>query len=592
MHQHEETTNVSIYQSKSFATFQRFGVLECLHTYNPTFFAHPIGYLNSARVIFPEGLSPPTSSAVLLEEAEYSVESYLTRVENRSSQEVMSRLESIAADLISITQVALECHVVLLGLALKQLLVYGQHCKLADVEGYVFLGDIIYPYALKSHHINLAPELMASLSGLRGFAGSPVDEGHATWALGCVLFELFSGIRFSTYYPSKDRRKVSAILEQKYIDDVLAEHLPGNSNWIFRIMLQHFLKIEPSSRMMASKLSLLQERLAAGSVLAIMMEHGADDDNYIDLIHSYPMSVSIPDTNGMLPVFMALQLQVSSTVVKLMLDSYPEATKLTYPGTDTSLIHYAVDQNMSAEYIDILLPYFMPVHPVTGEPTDHHRHGWTRVISHTNPPDKYLSTVRDILNVYSAHVESLSSVLDEAGRVALHVATPKCKAEILSYVYFMQRYEFKGGSAEHQSATCIVRFATDTEEGKNVALKFMRSKAQFVREYSTRQSSQFSEDYVLGILRTLDSDSHVDIEKEFLRKGFQNYRYCLIMPQAERTLQSILAHEHIAGKDWGQIKLMGCQILMALQHLHEKEYVHGDVKRMYLRIYIYIFFFS
>eukprot|EP01042_Synura_sphagnicola_P025602 gene25602-32911_t len=50
------------------------------------------------------------------------------------------------------------------------------------------------------------------------------------------------------------------------------------------------------------------------------------------------------------------------------------------------------------------------------------------------------------------------------------------------------------------------------------------------------------------------------------------------MPAAERNLGAVLAHEHIAGRDWDQLKLISKQIIAAAGHMHGKGFVHGDIK--------------
>ena len=84
-------------------------------------------------------------------------------------------------------------------------------------------------------------------------------------------------------------------------------------------------------------------------------------------------------------------------------------------------------------------------------------------------------------------MQILANTHDELGRRAVDIATPLCRQHILSRLNFYRRYELRPGSPEHQSATCIVRFATDHVLKKEVALKFMRFRDHFDREILCRR---------------------------------------------------------------------------------------------------------
>ena len=67
------------------------------------------------------------------------------------------------------------------------------------------------------------------------------------------------------------------------------------------------------------------------------------------------------------------------------------------------------------------------------------------------------------------------------------------------------------------------------------------------------------------------------------RRGFDEYKYCIVMPAADRDLNRIITNEHIAGKDFAQIKSIAIEIAQALDHLHSNGIVHGDIKSMIIR---------
>jgi serine/threonine protein kinase len=58
------------------------------------------------------------------------------------------------------------------------------------------------------------------------------------------------------------------------------------------------------------------------------------------------------------------------------------------------------------------------------------------------------------------------------------------------------------------------------------------------------------------------------------------YPYLLVMPAADRSLRSILSHEHIADNSsmTEQIQIIAKQTLRCVAHLHERDIVHGDLK--------------
>eukprot|EP01036_Dinobryon_divergens_P061968 gene61968-biopygen35807 len=125
---------------------------------------------------------------------------------------------------------------------------------------------------------------------------------------------------------------------------------------------------------------------------------------------------------------------------------------------------------------------------------------------------------------------------------------------------FLRQYELKEGPAEHTSATCIVRLAKDFDKGgKWVALKFMQHKDQFLREMESREKAKFDNEYVISTLCSYNAETDEVYKAEAEKKGF--YPFCVVMPAAERNLGTVLAHEHIAGRDWTQLRVITQQIV-------------------------------
>ena len=66
--------------------------------------------------------------------------------------------------------------------------------------------------------------------------------------------------------------------------------------------------------------------------------------------------------------------------------------------------------------------------------------------------------------------------------------------------------------------------------------------------------------------------------EETISKGIEFFPYCLVMPVGERNLTDIMVKEHIAGRDWAEIKVMMTQIGQAVAHMHDNGFIHGDLK--------------
>jgi serine/threonine protein kinase len=104
----------------------------------------------------------------------------------------------------------------------------------------------------------------------------------------------------------------------------------------------------------------------------------------------------------------------------------------------------------------------------------------------------------------------------------------------------------------------------------------MKEKVQFDRELEGRKM-KLDNRFVVEIVHHHDSD---EFREEAQRRGF--YPFCLVMPRGDRTLLDVLKHEHLAPSPdkvhWTEVIVIAKQLLEALQHLHEKKLIHGDLK--------------
>lgn len=180
-----------------------------------------------------------------------------------------------------------------------------------------------------------------------------------------------------------------------------------------------------------------------------------------------------------------------------------------------------------------------------------------------------------LLNKYDNNLQMLTAVKDRGGRRAIDIARVSVRNEIHERSRFLRQYEFRPGPPEHQSATCIVKLATDAKatNASTVAMKFMMNEDQFEREVQVRSSGQFNPKYVIGI-------THVHTGEEFKMAAEKAglYPHCIIMEAANRSLKAIIDHEHIAGREWEIIRTYSKQLVQGLAHIHGQGYIHGDVK--------------
>jgi serine/threonine protein kinase len=199
-------------------------------------------------------------------------------------------------------------------------------------------------------------------------------------------------------------------------------------------------------------------------------------------------------------------------------------------------------------------------------------------------------------------------IKDPIGRTMLEMASSSCRRVLQSHFFFLKRFEFVTPKRpEHVSDTCIVMLCWDhlqdeEEEGqeeqastaaataspsrpplppgskKLVALKLMKNHDDYLKEVSSRVNSELNDAYVARILDCFDGEADDSVAKELEEKGFANYKFCIVMHAADRSLERILAQENIAGKDWSQIKYIFIQIVNCVSHMHTQNVLHADLK--------------
>jgi hypothetical protein len=225
-----------------------------------------------------------------------------------------------------------------------------------------------------------------------------------------------------------------------------------------------------------------------------------------------------------------------------------------------------------------VLFHHLPVDPATGAavPPGAHDFAWHRAVQQ----DRYAPVVARVLDRHPLLAEALAASEDAEGRHAVNIASAQCKRLILQCIYLHQRYEVRTrGQPHHESATCVVHLGVDHGDGaRAVALKFMKHRDQFLREIEVRRLGAFSDQFVVGIVRSHDGDADPAFLAELRRKGLDGTPYCVVMDAGSRSLADVIVKEHLAG-DWDKIRALCAHITRAVGHMHSKGYIHGDLKR-------------
>ena len=237
----------------------------------------------------------------------------------------------------------------------------------------------------------------------------------------------------------------------------------------------------------------------------------------------------------------------------------------------------ALEYNVSDDILLELVQFFLPFDPTTKTPipSEDHGYAWVNLVQ----KDRNADLVEKILQKYAYISTELANSTDSEGRKAVNIASQACQRIVRESTYFCKRYEITTlESPVHLSRTCVVHLAIDHRHNdEKVALKLMKNLDQYTREVTVRKVAKLSNEFVVNILRTHDINDDM-YQEEISRRGFSEYGYCIVMPCADRDLNRIITNEHIAGKEWGQIKSIAVEIAQALQHMHSNGVIHGDVK--------------
>jgi serine/threonine protein kinase/Leucine-rich repeat (LRR) protein len=283
---------------------------------------------------------------------------------------------------------------------------------------------------------------------------------------------------------------------------------------------------------------------------------------------------------------------------------------------------------------------------------------WVQLVQEEG--ERAQEAVYHILQTMPNKIDLFSECTDSRGRRCLDIASIPCKEILRRCSYLCNRYEIKIGPPEHISATSVVVFAVDhgewtfepirlsevsnealfrsasqenatkrfsyansrdgtdgkmysslvtkSSQPKDVCLKFMHNKEQYLTEIEVRNKAHLDPSCVIAVLRCFDGDrvaaavttdsddpegtqahnsadthhDHLDVmfRNDAISKGFDDYPYCIVMVKADHSLKHIIDHNHIVGNDWDTIKTIFRQVTHAVDHMHGRKMIHGDLKPM------------
>ena len=153
---------------------------------------------------------------------------------------------------------------------------------------------------------------------------------------------------------------------------------------------------------------------------------------------------------------------------------------------------------------------------------------WIKI---TNSTLNLTNVVERILSEFPKYSRNLADTCDHVGRTVLQLAVPEVTKLIIQSINLFRRYDISR-QPHHKSATCRIHLGSDYEDGitghTKVALKFMSNKKQFLSEIHARESANFDQQYVVGVLDKFDSDEDEFVQSQLETFGFSQYPYVLV----------------------------------------------------------------
>ena len=168
---------------------------------------------------------------------------------------------------------------------------------------------------------------------------------------------------------------------------------------------------------------------------------------------------------------------------------------------------------------------------------------------------------------------------DKNDRTVYDVACKDIKNVIDSIIQFCGRFKITSIKPEHKSATCIVLRSIDIfNDNKNVIIKLMKNKDQYLKEVNIRENLRDTND-IVNILFHSESPELINRWKEDAKNklNYEEYIYGIVMDAGDRNLQTIYQHER---PTINEIRVYVEQIFKGVSYLHDKDIMHGDIKAL------------
>jgi serine/threonine protein kinase len=198
--------------------------------------------------------------------------------------------------------------------------------------------------------------------------------------------------------------------------------------------------------------------------------------------------------------------------------------------------------------------------------------------------DKVLKEQRDPPRGASIDKECLRKVLEILG----------FGADDQRFRWFFGQWDAnENGRISRDEFVEICKTVINNDRQGAVVLKFMKNKERFQREVDSRKNHTLDQNFVVHITKSYRSEDEdpafrsalesnkkrhaaaLELNRRTYVKDLSQYKYAIVMPCANRTLDAIFRSEKPSDL---QIRGIAKDITDAISHLHENGVLHGDVK--------------
>ena len=200
-----------------------------------------------------------------------------------------------------------------------------------------------------------------------------------------------------------------------------------------------------------------------------------------------------------------------------------------------------------------------------------------------------IEIVKRVFLLHPKLVKELSHFKDLKGRDAFSLAHADIQALMKQFLFFLCRFEFVNDTPVIRTDATVVYLAKDytsslTQNNKSsfpvVALKFMKDKADFEKEISTRKTFALDESFVVSILDSFDGDAYGGYQEAISRMSvISGYMYCIVMSDisAFRTLKSAMDSDFMFFTNDDNARDVAKKLCTAVAHIAKRGLAHGHL---------------